>query len=163
MSFYKEDLISRYWQYQKQNFPDSQEYFERSVMSNKRPPVFLKHTATNNIIMEPGISTAKRKQLLDIIPPKERHLWFRSMNSSQAIAQSVLGNLKVYDCLHYLGELADESGESVLGGADVASVNFSMEYAVDCLGEPRPTSLDGFFSGSYRVAIECKFTENEVG
>ncbi|TET51218.1 MAG: hypothetical protein E3J64_07250 [Anaerolineales bacterium] len=38
-----------------------------------------------------------------------------------------------------------------------------MEYHVDCLGEPRPTSLDGYFDGDYRVAIECKFTETDVG
>jgi len=38
-----------------------------------------------------------------------------------------------------------------------------MEYKVNHLGEPRRTSLDGFIAGQYQVAIECKFTEPEVG
>ncbi len=38
-----------------------------------------------------------------------------------------------------------------------------MEHRIDYLGEPRPTSLDGFFAGEYQVAIECKFTEAQVG
>jgi len=38
-----------------------------------------------------------------------------------------------------------------------------MEHKLNHLGEPRPTSLDGYISGNYRVAIECKFTEPEVG
>ena len=38
-----------------------------------------------------------------------------------------------------------------------------MEYKVNYLGEPRSTSLDGYISGDYRIAIECKFTEAEVG
>ena len=38
-----------------------------------------------------------------------------------------------------------------------------MEFKIDYLGEPRRTSLDGYIGGNYRVAIECKFTETEVG
>jgi hypothetical protein len=38
-----------------------------------------------------------------------------------------------------------------------------MEHKIDFLGEPRQTSLDGYISGNYRIAIECKFTEAEVG
>ena len=41
-------------------------------------------------------------KLLSLVPEGERHKWFRSMNSSQALAQSVLGNLAIYDSLHYL-------------------------------------------------------------
>jgi len=38
-----------------------------------------------------------------------------------------------------------------------------MEHNIDFLGEPRQTSLDGYISGIYQIAIECKFTEPEVG
>jgi len=38
-----------------------------------------------------------------------------------------------------------------------------MEYTVGYLNEPRPTSLDGFISGDYQVAIECTLLEREVG
>jgi hypothetical protein len=86
------------------------------------------------------------------------------MNSSQALAQSVLGNLAVHNALHCLSEITDEdSGEPLFGDAELVSDNFVMEQEVTYLGEPRPTSLDGFISGKYQVAIECKFTESEVG
>ena len=38
-----------------------------------------------------------------------------------------------------------------------------MGHEIGHLGEPRPTSVDCFVSGSYQVAIECKFSESEVG
>jgi len=163
MSTYKKDLVERFWKYQKQYFSDYQKYLERPFMPGGRPPVFLKHTANKNIITSPNISTSELKQLLNIIPYQERHRWFGSMSSSQAIAQSVFGNLKIYNRLTYLGELTDEAGESLLGGIGAASKNFSMEHAVDSLGEPRPTSIDAFFSGNYQIAIECKLTENDIG
>jgi hypothetical protein len=41
--------------------------------------------------------------------------------------------------------------------------HFSMEHKIDYLGEPRQSSIDGFISGDYQIAIEFKFTESEVG
>jgi hypothetical protein len=38
-----------------------------------------------------------------------------------------------------------------------------MGYIVNYLNEPRPTSFDGFISGDYKVAMECKFLERELG
>jgi len=37
-----------------------------------------------------------------------------------------------------------------------------MEYKVDYLGEP-VHQLDGYFSGDYQIAIECKLSETEFG
>ena len=37
-----------------------------------------------------------------------------------------------------------------------------MEYRVNYLGEPRPTSVDMMFDGVYRVAVEVKLSEGEV-
>jgi len=85
------------------------------------------------------------------------------MSSSQALAQSILGNLAVYGLLTCLAELKADDGESLLDRAQVSSENFSMEHKVDTLGERRPTSLDAYFAGDYRVAIECKLTEADVG
>jgi hypothetical protein len=65
--------------------------------------------------------------------------------------------------LGHLANLTDDDGQPLLGKAEVSPAKFSMEHKVTHLGEPRPTSLDGFISGSYQVAIECKFTEAEVG
>ena len=163
MSDYKKDLIARFWEYQREYFADWQKYCERPFQPHGRPPVFLKHTAHHNILMEPGLSPIRQKQLLDEVPANARHRWFRSMKSSQALAQSVFANLKIINCLHYLAEVTDESGEPLFGDAPVIPSNLTLEYAVSFLGEPRPTNLDVFISGDYQVAIECKFTETEVG
>lgn len=163
MSTYRQAMVARFWKYQQSYFPEWETYFERPEMPDERPPVFLRKHASHNILMDPHASEAQRKQLVNEVPPRERHRWFRSMSSSQAIAQSVFGNLKLCDRLSCLNELTDEEGTRLFGEQPVSAGNFSMEYKVSSLGEPQPTSLDGFISGSYRVAIECKLTESEVG
>lgn len=163
MSSYRRDLIARFWEYQEAQFPDWARDFDRPMMPDGRPPVFLKDVAAHNVLGEPNIPETKRKQLLAIIAVSERHRWFRSMTSSQALAQSILGNLKVHDRLRYLSELADDFGYPLLGDADVCPESFTMEFRVKYLGEPRSTSVDGLFAGDYRVAMECKFAESEVG
>lgn len=160
---YKISLIKRYWDYQKKFFPDIDSHFDRSFATIERPPVFLKHKEWENVIAKPESSQEVTSKLLALVPVGEKHKWYRSMNSSQALAQSVLGNLAVYDSLHHLSELKDDKGLDLFGKAQVSSENFAMEYKVKYLGEPRSTSLDGYFSGDYRVAIECKFTETEFG
>jgi hypothetical protein len=85
------------------------------------------------------------------------------MNSSQALAQSVLGNLAFHDLLHHLAELDADEGNALFGNAQLSTDTFAMEFKIDYLREPRPTSLDGYVSGEYRIAIECKFTEPEGG
>ncbi|MBN2178248.1 MAG: hypothetical protein JW743_02310 [Deltaproteobacteria bacterium] len=156
-------MVQLFCKYQNGNFADCEEYFERPFNSDGRPPVFHKKFADNNVIFNPDSSPQEHALLLKEIPPKERHRWFRSMSSSQAVAQSILGNLKVHDRLRYLYELTDDTGLPLLGDARLYKENFHMEYTVDYLNEPRPTSLDGFISGDYRVAIECKLMEPEVG
>ena len=64
------------------------------------------------------------------------------------------------DCL---GQLRDVDGVSFFGPEKITSGNFHMEFEVNYLGEPRPTSLDAFITGDYQVAIECKLTESVVG
>ncbi len=163
MQSYKENLVNRYWNYQKIVFPKVEDYFERSFQPDGRPPVFLKRTEQMNVLLNPDANVEEIHRILNLIPIYERHRWFRSMNSSQALAQSVLGNLMIYDRLQSLSELSDEFGEPLFGDANISLENFSMEYKVDYLKEPRRTSVDGFISGDYQVAIECKFTEPEVG
>ena len=63
--------------------------------------------------MAPDISPADRERLLSEIPVSERHRWFRSMTSSQAIALSVFGNLKLNGRLSLLNELLDEQGRPI--------------------------------------------------
>lgn len=163
MSGYRDAMVDRFWRYQKEAFRDHPEIFERSDMGDGRPPVFLRHAAEYNVLMAPGVSGADRSRLLREIPPRERHRWFQSMSSSQAIALSVFGNLKVCGLLGLLNRLHDEQGRSIFGDEAITPENFRMEYKVDSLGEPRPTSLDALIAGMHPIAIECKLTEPEVG
>ena len=162
MSSYRNDMVARFWRYQKQFFPQWEEYFERPEMPNRRPPVFLKECVAHNLLFDPCASPIQRKQLLSLIPPRERHRWFASMTSSQALALSVFGNLKINGCLGLLREVRDQEGRNVFG-EEITTDNFHMEYKVDSLGEPRPTSLDAFIDGKEPIAIECKLTEMDVG
>ncbi|PKO12907.1 MAG: hypothetical protein CVU39_21605 [Chloroflexi bacterium HGW-Chloroflexi-10] len=163
MTDYKTDLNQRYREYQKKRFADGQNYFDPHYAKAGNPPVFLPIEAWRNIIFHPAATRQEKDQLLPFIPPGEKHMWFRSMNSSQVLALSVFGNLAVYGALPALADLKTDEGLALFGKAKISSDNFFMEYKVKYLGEPRPTSLDGFVSGNYRIAIECKFTEAEIG
>ena len=160
---YRDDLNQRYWAYQESRFPVWEKYFDRPNAQNVRPPVFLAREAWHNVIVDPDASPQDIAQLLLLIPEGERHKWFRSMNSSQALAQSVLGNLATHDLLQHLAELDADEGNALLGIAQPSTANYAMEFKIDYLHEPRSTSLDGYVSGECPVAIECKFTEPEVG
>jgi len=163
MTDYKEDLNRRYWEYQKSQFSNGLDFFERPYAPDGRPPVFIRDEAWRNVIINPVAEKQENDKLLALIPKGERHKWFGSMNSSQALAQSVLGNLAIYGSLCHLSELKDDSGIPLFGEIQLSLDNFKMEHKIDYLGEPRRTSLDGYVSGNYQIAIECKFTEAEVG
>lgn len=160
---YRHHLNQRYWAYQESRFPVWEKYFDRPNAQNVRPPVFVAREAWHNVIVDPNASPQDIARFLALVPEGERHKWFRSMNSSQALAQSVLGNLATYGLLQHLAELDADEGNALLGNAQPSTGNFAMEFKIDYLREPRSTSLDAYVSGEYRVAIECKFTESEVG
>jgi len=163
MSDYRKELVSGFWNYQKQAFPDWEKYLERPFRDDGRPPVFKRELADNNVIMSKDMSDIERKQLLGLVPDYKRHKWFRSMSSSQALAQSVFGNLKLKNKLHYLCEITDNDGKAIFDDDKLINDGFHLEYTIDYLSEPRPTSIDAFLDGEYRVSIECKLTESEFG
>jgi hypothetical protein len=158
---YREELIRRYWEYRNSRFQNQDDFFDRKNPQSKRPPVFVTQHALKNVIMNPHATKDEINKLINI--QRKWHQWFRSMNSSQALAQSVLGNLVVYDNIDILSEIKEDFGLPLIGKAKISSDNFLMEHEIHHLGEPRSTSLDGFFDGDYQVAIECKFTEEEIG
>ena len=160
---YKADLNQRYWKYQEIKFSNEQGFFDRPQTKDGRPPVFIRGESWRNVIINQNANQKEIDKLLEVIPDGEKHKWYGSMNSSQALAQSVLGNLAVHNFLHCLSELECDEGMDLFGKAQFPLDNFVMEHNIDYLGEPRPTSLDGYFSGKYQIAIECKFTEQEVG
>lgn len=77
-----------------------------------------------------------KQRLLDYIPPNEQHKWFRSMNSSQALAQSVFGNLAIHGCLEVFSDLLDDDGIPLFCSAQLSPDLFCMERKVGHLGEP---------------------------
>jgi len=164
METYRSRLIDGFWRYQERCLREPVDCFEKTHSDNpERPPVFLKSEAARNVVTHPDGARDRRRQLLDLVPVRKRHRWFRSMTSSQALAQSVLGNLIVHDCVGLLADLLDDDGLPLFGVAVLSAKTLSLEHEVGILGEPTPTSLDGFISGNYQVAIECKLTEQEVG
>ena len=163
MATFKEDLINRFWDYQGNYFKDTQGLFERPRASEGRPPIFRSNFASNNILIKQGLPESIKQEVLNQIPTHQRHKWFRNMSSSQALAQSVFGNLKVFNKLACLAELKGDDGKPLFIRGVNSNERFSMEFVVNYLGEPRSTSVDLFFDGDYRVVVECKFTEPEVG
>lgn len=163
MTNYKSDLNRRYWEYQKSKFPDTKNFFDCLCADDRRPPVFIRSEAWRNVIVNPDVTQDEESHLFALVPDGDRHKWFGSMNSSQALAQSVLGNLAIYGFLSCLAELKSAEELELFGKAQISVDNFRMEHKIDYLGEPRLTSLDGYISGDYQIAIECKFTEVKIG
>jgi hypothetical protein len=160
---YKQDLVSRFWEYQSAHFGDRPALFERSNNGSGRPPVFVKDQAHHNVIVSPAADARSAGSMLGLIPYRERHKWFGSMSSSQALAQSVFGNLAANGALRVLYEVSDDDGRPLLDRGLGLIEAFGMETKVSHLGEPRPTSIDVSFFGARRVAIECKLTESDIG
>jgi len=163
MSNFKKELNDRFCNYKKIFLQSEPNLFERQFAPDGRPPVFTRNEAWRNVLIDPDSRKRETEKLLALIPNGERHKWFGSMTSSQALAQSVLGNLAIDNSLQLLSDLNSDEGLPLLGKARISSESFSMEHKIDFLDEPRQTSLDGYFSGDYQIAIECKFTEPEVG
>jgi hypothetical protein len=126
-----------------------------------RPPVFLAEHATCNLLLPPDADLAS--SVVKMVPLAARHRWFRSMKSSQALTQSVFGALAATSQLTALGALTAECGRSAFTETS-NQLHMTLEQNVNWLGEPRPTSIDVCFEGpQYRIAVECKLSENVFG
>jgi hypothetical protein len=85
------------------------------------------------------------------------------MASSQALCQSLFGSLKVMGEIHLLQRIHAEGGLPAFFESADAFPSLELEYSVKTLNEPRPTSIDAYFYGSHRVAVEVKFAEAGFG
>jgi hypothetical protein len=167
---YVDGMITRFWQYRENVFrglrcPDCSA--QRDPHRPLRPPVFCKIHQDRNVIIDPGASPANRASVLATLDKTRRHMWFGSMRSSQALAQSVFGNLQVSTKLHLLACLQSEEGlpaffNVVPPGKDFA-LDRPMHHLRKYLGERIPTSVDLFVVESPVVAGECKLMEEEIG
>lgn len=163
---YKEELNSLYWTYQKLTFPNTKKYFDSKKSSTNRPPVFIPENRWLNIIFNPEAGVEYIKVLLEMIPYSSRHRWFGSFNSSQALALSILGNLRLLDAdLFYLNDVVDdEYNEGLFSMVQPFARKLIFEYEVESLNEKRKTSIDALLKGDdYNILIECKYTEPKVG
>ena len=159
---YSRTLIRQFWDYVDSNHDAYAELLEVAKRSDTRPPVFRPPFMERNVLTPPEASSEQRLAVEATLPRKERHRYFGSMRSSQALAQSVFGNLIAAGKLHMLSGLeSDEGFPAFFEDAGEASVQ--LEYTVSYLGEPRPTSIDFWVEGSRRVAVECKLSESEFG
>ncbi|MBF0595610.1 MAG: hypothetical protein HQL22_11690 [Candidatus Omnitrophica bacterium] len=159
---YAKDIVRQFMCYRASFFKENQRVFDRPDGDLMRPPVFLPEYADMNILFHENMPLEVKHHLLCLISDDARHEWFRSMNSSQALAQSVFGNLSVIGNLNCLNVLHGDDGKPLFISGSKKSP-LQMEYPVDSLGESKRTSLDVFIDGDYKVAVECKFIEDGVG
>lgn len=160
---YMTELANRFWHYVESE-PGMVDTLDTCERKGDRPPVFAPQHAMRNVLCPPGASSATREALLATLPAQMHHLWFRSMSSSQALAQSVFGNLIAHGELALLEDMATDSGEPLIGATIKTG---ELEHVVDYLGEDkgRETNIDVLLqcAGRYRVAFECKLRETEIG
>lgn len=105
----------------------------------------------------------RARSIVSALPKSERHRWFRSLKSSQTLAQSVFGAIGAFIRLDLLDGVLAECGRPAFL-EDTGGASLVLEYKVRALGEPRQTSVDVLLEGtSQRVAVECKFMEDEFG
>jgi hypothetical protein len=156
-SAYKRKVHATLWEWAEANHKGQIDGDRRE----DRSPVLKPEFSELNVLVVDGHPDSARAR--DLIGMKQRHRHFGSLRSSQAVAQSVFGALSVLGRLDLLESIRAECGRSAFA-TDLRGCSLSLEYDVDYLGEPRATSIDVLLSGeTVRVAIECKFMEEEYG
>jgi hypothetical protein len=131
----------------------------------QRPVFTVDHAERNLLLPDPKAHPGMDRRVIDQIAVEERHRWFRSTHSSQALTQSVFGSLISFDRIELLGSLESDEGLPAVGAVASGAIA-TLEKKVGWLGElePRVTSVDVWLeNGPLRVAIECKLTEQVVG
>ena len=159
---YTSKLIQQFWDYVDAEPNCKKNRLETPKRNLRRPPVFRREFASDNVLVSPDADDGIGNAIVSTLPMGERHRYFASMRSSQALAQSVFGNLAAQGSLGLLSGLSSEEGLLAFG-ADIEQASMQLEYNVKHLGEPRPTSVDVWFASESRVAVECKLTEPEFG
>lgn len=160
---YRQELISRFWAYAQSTF--DQQDFDQAAASADRPPVFIKGASLKNVIVDIRAPDELRQQVFGALLRKQQHRWFRSMNSSQALTQSVFGNLKTYGKLDLLADLRGDDGQPLFvpNPGELVTVCLERE-GFKHLKEHGPTSVDVFIENAgHKIAVECKLTERVFG
>lgn len=145
---YEDALLDTLWAWADRNHPRE---LDGGGRRGRRPPVLAKKFELKNVLFPPNESQAAR---IRAAIPRDRHRYFGSFKSSQALTQSVFGAVKAYRRFDLLENVKSECGRQAFF-RDSDGVNLKFEKQVQCLGEPRPTSVDVFLrAAQYRVAVE---------
>jgi hypothetical protein len=160
ISAYQTMLRAGFTKYRRKRFIDQDHQFEDRPDGG--PVVFLREFANANLMIPPIASTTQRERIIGLVPNSRRHMHFRSMQSSQALAQSVFGTIAVLDLLPLLASVVAEDNRSAFGPSP-GTAGLHLEKDISTLGEPRSTSVDAWLDGPHRVAIECKLSEPDFG
>lgn len=164
MKSYERTIVDTFWDYRHKIFADSDMFEKQRDENPQRPPVFNKEDADHNVLMPDNCDENYRTQLLNHIQRSSRHKWFGSMKSSQALAQSVFGNLSAGKRLDALVGLTTDDGRPMFVAVSDSDPECGLEHAVTTLGEEHhPTEIDVFLNGESSIAVECKFAETHVG
>ena len=159
----KVKLVENCWEYRRTEFSLCDDCFDRPLALTDRPPVFKKKHASRNVLLKDAEPVSI--EVLNTITEEKRHKWFGSMASSQALTQSVFGNLIAYGKLDCLRALVGDDGKPLFIRDSAHGSKCQLEFEVDYLGEKSRgrTSIDVLFNGNYRIAVECKLSEPKVG
>ena len=154
---YLDGVVRDLWSWADRHHPDELDGGKR----RGRPPVLSRSHVPKGVLVPVDDTIAQR--IRAIIPVGQRHRWFRSLKSSQALGQSMFGAIWAFDRLDLLQSVLAECGRPAFFG-DPRGFAIEFEREVDWLGEPNRTSVDVMLCGpKWRVAVECKFTEQEFG
>jgi hypothetical protein len=161
-SKYEADLVVRFREYRDAKFSGKPDLFD-GKRGPKSPPVFS--DPSMNIIADPDLSPFEAIELRSMLPKRTRHRWFGSMKSSQALVQSVFGNLRALNLCSALEHLKTEDGVQPFQGISPYGQSLFFERITTTLGESntRSTSVDVWVQGPPSVAIECKLAEPDIG
>jgi hypothetical protein len=105
---YTVSLTKQLWAYHSATFSGDAHLFDAEQSHLPNAPVFTRQNAHRNTIVpgDPGLAST----VLKLLPQRKQHRWFRSMKSSQALALSVFGNLKVLHRADCLVNVLDDDG-----------------------------------------------------
>src|SRR3990172_7046943 len=124
---YLTKLVDQLWEYRGKHFPDCDYLFDDSY-HKPNPPVFTKCHASWNVLLRPEASREERTVVWEAIPPSKRQKWFRSMKSSQALAQSVFGNLRARQRMDLLSQLMGGDGMPLFHRRPSYALETDLEY-----------------------------------
>ena len=140
MTAYLDELRKGFGQYRDTYFTAQSHLFEPRAEGG--PVVFNRESLEHNLIV-PQCGAAEREHIVSKIAPSKRHRHFGSMQSSQALAQSVFGSIEVLGRLSLLSDIKAEDGLPAFGSM-LGQTKLEFEKEVQTLGE-RPghaTSVD---------------------